>query len=362
MLSTAERGVLSIPVRLLFTEEGVTYFIRNGRRLARFTTSDDREEYGIRLADFSPGTVQKLIRLGFVRSIDMPVEDIVRHRRDIMDFSKLITYAMLYMQYDHEVYQELVRSPLVTQWNRKNAKYSIDHGTRVEAKRLMPLLNRRQEAYRQLQTKLLRMVEAHLQSQESLDEAELRIARMTAGKFLDALDPLFWFMLLANEGREESEALLISAGRRLIAYLERVSVSEYLALLLIELLMHLRHATGEEDLEEAGGFSLLWKIRKRKDRQGDRGRMHIVLSNHHTRYEEVQGEFKDRSALTAERSLQDFYREASLADGESETSLGLYYLSFLSDACRKQGISFESFVNQPASGQALLNLILQFGE
>jgi hypothetical protein len=346
----------------VFTEEGVTYFIRNGRRLIRFITSDEREEYGIRLVNFSPATVQKLMRLGFVRTIDMPVEDIVPHRRDIMDFSKLITYGMLYMQYDHEVYQDLVKSPLVSRWNRRNAKYSIDHGTRVEPRRLTPLLQKREDAYLELRGRLLAMVEHHLDSVSSLDESERRIARWTAEKFLDALDPLFWFMLLANEGREESEALLSAAGKRLVDYLERASIAEYLALLLIELLMHLHHSTDEEDREESTGFSILWKIRKRKERQGDRGRMHIVLSNHRARYEEVQGTFKDRSSLSADRSLQDFYRDASLSGGESERSLGLYYLSFLSEACRRQGISFESFVNQPASGQALLNLILQFGE
>ena len=364
MLSTAERGLLAIPVRLVFTEQGVTYFIRSNRRLTRFTTSDDREEYGIRLVDFSPATVQKLMRLGFVRSMDMPVNDIVRYRRDIMDFSKLVTYGMLYMQYDHEVYQSLVRSPLVTQWNRKNAKYSIDHGTRIEARRLLPLLERRQESLRSLENRLLLRVERHLQGRTNMDDSERQISRWTAEKFVAALDPLFWFMLIANERSEEAEELLTDAGDRLVAYLDRTSISEYLALLLIELLMHLRHSTtaNEEVPEELEGLSILWKIRKRRNRQGDRGRMHIVLSSLTTRYERIHGEFKDRSTLSAERTLQDFYHDAARSNGASETSLGLYYLSFLSEACRQKGISFESFVNQPASGEALLNLVLQFGE
>ena len=362
-MSTTDRRLLSIPVRLVFTEQGVTYFIRNKRRLTRFTTSDDREEYGIRLVDFTPATVQKLLRLGFVRSIDMPVENIVRYRRDIMDFSKLITYGMLYMQYDHEVYQSLVRSPLVTQWNRKNPKYSIDHETRIEARRLLPLLERRRETLRNLETRMLGRVERHLHGRTNMDGSERQITRWTAEKFVAALDPLFWFMLIANEGGEEAEKLLTEAGDRLVGYLDRTSISEYLALLLIELLMHLRHSTTkDEEVGGAEGLSLLWKIRKRKDRQGDRGRMHIVLSNLTTRYERIQGQFKDRSTLSAERTLQDFYRDAAASDGMTETSLGLYYLSFLSEACRQQGISFESFVNQPASGEALLNLVLQFGE
>lgn len=364
MPAITERGVLTIPLRLVFTDLGVTHFMRKGRPLTRFTTSDNREEYGVSLSTFAPATVQKLLRLGFVRSIDLTLDEIVPYRRELIDLSKLISYTMLYMQYEHEVYQELLDSPLVTQWNRKNAKHSISQTSRIDRRRIEPWLGKRGVQLREVRERVLDQVEGYLRAKAGLDESERQILRWTGEAFLDAVDPLFWFMILAHEGDTESDSLVTGAGERLITFLETVSISEYLGLLLLELLTHLRHASTSE--EEIPGnrrrVSVLWKLRKRSDRKGDRGRLHIVLSGEEARFEEVHGEFKDRSSLSGERSLQDFYRSAATTAGEKETSLGLYYLSFLNDACRRQGVGFESFVNQPASGQALLNLVLHLGK
>ncbi|MFP4331176.1 MAG: hypothetical protein ACOCWS_00040 [Alkalispirochaetaceae bacterium] len=364
MLAISDRGLLTIPLRLVFTDEGITQFMRKRRPLTRFTTSDNREEYGLSLTNFTPATVQKLLRLGFVRSIDVTLDEIVRFRKELIDISKLITYSMLYMQYEHEVYQELLRSSLVTQWNRKNAKHSIDHGSRIDRRRLVPWLEKREPELRELQERVMGRVDAALSTKSALDASERQIYRWTAESFLESIDPLFWFMLIAHKGSEESTQLLERASIRLLRYLETVSISEYLGLLILELLTHLRHAaplTQETD-RQGQPVSVLWKLRKRSDRKGDRGRLHVVVSGSEARFEEVQGEFKDRGSLSGERSLHDFYRNAALTGGEGQTGLGLYYLSFLNDVCRKEGVGFESFVNQPASGQALLNLVLHFGE
>ena len=64
-------------------------------------------------------------------------------------------------------------------------------------------------------------------------------------------------------------------------------------------------------------------------------------------------------ADTAKRSLVDFYRE--LPEGQEGTDLGMYYLSYLDDACKKVNVKFESLVNQfTASGLTVINLIFNF--
>ena len=65
------------------------------------------------------------------------------------------------------------------------------------------------------------------------------------------------------------------------------------------------------------------------------------------------------SADTKKRTLIDFYRE--LPDGQDGTDLGLYYLSYLDDACKKVNVKFESLVNQySASDLTVINLIFNF--
>jgi hypothetical protein len=385
MVGSAAKKTLSIPVRLVFTESGISHFVQQNKQLTRFRTSDDREEYGIHLFDFEPQTMQKLLRLGYVRSLDVSVRDLVRERRDVIDLAKLLIYGMLYMQYEHEVYQELVRSPLVDQWNRQHARYSLDHATRFDPKRLRPMLARRRAAVEQLRRKMLGSVERHVEGLRYPDQEERTRSYGTAHKFLDALDPLFWLMTTANAADRNGEQLVESATSRLLRYLRKTDIAEYVALLIIELLMHLRNnsgsrqppVTGEsagasaraaapastEPAEGNGALSVLWQIRKRYERQGDRGQLHIVISDSKASYTRVHSDIRNRSGLSIERSLRNFYADAAESDSVlQDTSLGLYYLNFLRDACQKQGISFESFVNQPPSGVALIHLVLQLGE
>ncbi|HQC26048.1 MAG TPA: hypothetical protein PLU31_00200, partial [Treponemataceae bacterium] len=59
------------------------------------------------------------------------------------------------------------------------------------------------------------------------------------------------------------------------------------------------------------------------------------------------------------KSLIDFYRE--LPEGQEGTDLGLYYLSYLDEACKKVNVKFESLVNQYSSSDlTVINLILNF--
>ena len=63
------------------------------------------------------------------------------------------------------------------------------------------------------------------------------------------------------------------------------------------------------------------------------------------------------TADTQRRTLIDFYRD----DGQEGADLGLYYLSYLDDACKKVDVKFESLVNQySASGLTVINLIFNF--
>jgi hypothetical protein len=64
-----------------------------------------------------------------------------------------------------------------------------------------------------------------------------------------------------------------------------------------------------------------------------------------------------RNANLKNKSLHNFYRE--LPEGEANTELGLYYLSYLSEACEKVNVKFESLVNQmPGSDLTVITLAL----
>ena len=106
--------------------------------------------------------------------------------------------------------------------------------------------------------------------------------------------------------------------------------------------------------------SVSWKLGGGSTSIGKQGRLQITLYNKDDEFQEVKENIEMKmSADTKKRTLIDFYRE--LPDGQDGTDLGLYYLSYLDDACKKVNVKFESLVNQySASDLTVINLIFNF--
>jgi hypothetical protein len=56
MSKAGKTSMIDIPIRLIFSKAGVSYFLSNNRRLNKFRLSDNREELGIHLVEFIPPT------------------------------------------------------------------------------------------------------------------------------------------------------------------------------------------------------------------------------------------------------------------------------------------------------------------
>jgi hypothetical protein len=66
-----------------------------------------------------------------------------------------------------------------------------------------------------------------------------------------------------------------------------------------------------------------------------------------------------KNADLKKKSLIDFYKE--IPEGEEDTNLGMYYLSYLSEACEKVNVKFESTANQfRDSDLTVINLAFMF--
>jgi hypothetical protein len=101
-----------------------------------------------------------------------------------------------------------------------------------------------------------------------------------------------------------------------------------------------------ESLQRKGELVYLsWRLGSRGSSIGTQGKLQITIYNKESEYEKMKEAFDEKkNADLTKKSLQDFYKE--LPEGESNTDLGLYYLSYLSEACEKVNVKFESLVNQ----------------
>jgi septum formation topological specificity factor MinE len=362
MPQSQQTRLIDIPIRVVFTDEGVTYFMQRNRQLQRFRLSDTRDEFGIKLTDFSAGTVQKLLLKGYISKIELPISDITERRSGVIDFTKLLTYGMLYQQFDSATYGMVVNSDMVRHWNRRNARHPIDFQTTINADYIDSLLKRNANGVAEVRREIMEPVQQQIRLDTRLIDQEKRIRLLTAERYLDSMNPLSWFILSLYRGSRSYTQTVPQLRDELATYLEKTSIGEYLALMLLEVLTNVKaHARAQEPGEDTDDeMYILFKVKKHRNVEHDRGRLHVIVANDRTNFEEVQSAIREKSkTVVREKSLNDFY-EAE-AGGENAIDLGLYYLSFVQEACREVNIHFQSFVHQmDTTGQTLINLVLTF--
>jgi hypothetical protein len=362
-MNVAKTGILDIPMRVIFTDEGVQYFSSQGKKISKFRLSDGVEEYGFHVVDFSPKTIQRMQMLGYLSKIELPLSDIVSKRKSLIDLVKLLTYGMLYRQFDTSLFGHIVESELIQNWNRHNLKNPIDYRTKINSNILNSVLVKNQavviEVKKLMKTPIVKAVE----SSEHLHDNEKQTHIYLAEKFLDNLNPLVYFILAIHRGSTAYYDIIRVAQGLLSEYMDRSSIPEYLALMLVEVLMNIRMSEGGTNLSKLlidENIYLLYRINRKRPEAGDRGRVHLMISNQKAGFEEMKQKINSRITTTVSgKSLKDFYFSA--ANAEEGMNLGLYYLSYLSEACRKVKINFESFVNRNESDSTTtIHLILTF--
>ena len=106
--------------------------------------------------------------------------------------------------------------------------------------------------------------------------------------------------------------------------------------------------------------SISWRLGGGSSSIGKQGRLQITLYSREDEFQEVKESIETkRSADLRKRSLIDFYKE--LPEGDEGVDLGLYYLSYLDEECKKINVKFESLVNQySASDLMVITLVFNF--
>jgi hypothetical protein len=92
------KSVIDLPVKLVLTEEGTSFFIRKGKNLKKFKLADNIEEYGIILDTFTPASLQRMMLVDYISKVEISKSEFMSTRQEVMDISKLIVYSMLYRQ------------------------------------------------------------------------------------------------------------------------------------------------------------------------------------------------------------------------------------------------------------------------
>ena len=388
MSASDKKFLLELPLKVILTEDGASNFISHNKKLLRFRLADNLDEYGISLNKFSPQSVQSMILLDYISKIEISMSEFVSSRQEVMDLSKVIVYSLLYKQFDREVYNALIQCECVKKHNRANPAKLIDNKTQMSDRQLRSTLSGKQTVIQTTRKTILDPIWNSIMSNKDYSAEEKNVYLLMSEKFLNRLGLMNWYIITTFHKNEGANEMFIAIRNLLNSYMEKSKVAEYISVMVMELALNNENTNirkearkmyhGIDDID-ALVFDpeirakivqelqrkhelvfLSWKLGGGASSIGKQGRLSITLYNKDDEFQEVKENIETaKSSNTAKKTLIDFYRE--LPEGQEGTDLGLYYLSYLDDACKKVNVKFESLVNQySASDLTVINLNFNF--
>ena len=389
MASAEKKRLLNLPIKLVLTQEGSTFFIKQNKKLLRFTLAGNVEEYGISLDSFVPDNIQRLILANYISKIEISQSELVSLRQEIMDLSKLIVFSLLYRQYDMFIFKQILASPVIKKWNRLNPANIIDEKTHINQQYLAAILKKNEELIYKTKKEILAPLHAFI-SKEDLPPADKNMKLFISEKFLNNLRPFVWFIITKFKSAPNFDLIVRTIRTSLTEYIDKTKIAEYISLVLMELIlsaenMNMRNEAKRlfpniEDPQDALFDSkvrqLLIAELKRKEEKvfvswkigggstssiGTQGKMQISLYNKAkaNSSEAIKASINDmKKADINKNSLIDFYR--ALPEGSDICSLGMYYISYLIEQCESRNVHFESSANRAASDLTVVNLSFMF--
>jgi hypothetical protein len=369
-----KKSIFELPLKFVLTEEGSSVFMRQNRRLVRLKMGDNSEEYGLSLDKTGAASLQRMMLVNYISKLEISGVDPVACRGEIIDFSKLLVYGLIYRQFSIVSFSQLLASEPIKKWNRANPFNIIDGKTQFKEGFLRSFLQEYAQEAAALRRELLQPLHASIAKDNKYLAEEKNIQIFLSEKFVEMMNPAIWFLLHRFRDTKDAASLLSEIRTCLIEYMEKTKIAEYVALMIIELAVNIENLNIQREakslykntsidmnsivmdpklrapiIEELRRKNSLvtfsWKFGGTSSSIGTRGRFQITLYDKETNYKEIRESIDaTKSADVNRKNLSDFYRDLSKSGADSE--LGMYYLSYLNEACEQVGIRFESMVNQ----------------
>lgn len=374
MATSEKKKILELPLKLILTQEGSTFFIKRKKKLLKFKLAGNVEEYGISLEKFIPETIQRLLLSDYISKIEISKPEFVSSRQEIMDLSKLIVYSVLYKQYDECIFKQILGSPVIKKWNRQNPANIVDEKTHINEKFLANVLQQNEKIIYDAKQEILNPLFTFIMKNKALSPEEKNIQLFLGEKFLNNLRPFTWFIITKFRSNADFDQILKAIRTGLVEYMDKTKIAEYIALMLMELILSAenmnlrkeakllfpelgdpqealfdpairRRLVAELELKQELVF-VSWKIGGSGAASiGTQGKIQVTLYSKNEKSEAVRVNLNDMKAADVDKnSLIDFYR--ALPEGAEDTNLGMYYISYLNDACEKVNVRFESSANR----------------
>lgn len=333
--------------------------------------ADDTIQYGVSFSEVTPPAVQHMMLLGYIERIEVDRVEFMSKRSEIVDLTKILVYGNFYRQFDEEASHIILNSSVVKNWNRNNPSSIIDEKSVINESYLDNLLQDG-EIKKQILKEIASSIAMNIKKDDKLLNEEKRIKLFLIERFVNGIRPVCWFVLHRFRNENDYADVIKELSSIVELYLDRSTIAEYLSMVIMELL-----AAGENsnlkayvddaykgqisqkklmidpdtrnkiflEMEKKKLFlSLAWAIGNPNSTSiGTSNRLKILIYSKGLVFDNMKDMIDESNAAHQKsKNIADFYDEV----GSMTTELGMNYINYLDDACKKVGIRFKPLVYQ----------------
>jgi len=384
-MPSGKKPVIDLTPQVILTDDGVSFFMDKGHKLSKLTMADGSEQYGVKLAKITPNSFQHMIRIGYLARLEIVRSEFTSVRSDLMDLSKLIVFGFLYKQFDQVLFDLLISSSMIKDWNRANPGNIIDEQTKINDSYLNTVLSQNAAQVKSIRKAIVSPLLKNIASDPSLQADEKNIMIFLADRFLDHARPFIWFILTRFSSDMEHKELIEQTRKQLELYIRRSRIADYLTLLLMELAISAETLNMMSFAERVYGegtdvqkvifdpakretlakamekskvdLTIAWRVGNPSSVSiGTEKKLELIIYNREAEYLELKEKVEEKMKSGSGISLGQFYKSSSTGNAE----MGLLYLGYLQEECDKVGMRFTSRVGENRSGVPSITLTVQF--
>ncbi len=334
--------------RVILTEDGSSYFFSRRQRLQRFRLINGQDEYGLQLQEYRPETLYKMIAGGLVRKLQYPVADALQQRDGVIRYISTLALGVLSRHVANQLWRTTRKSTLMVRWARAHPKSAL--GTPETTLLITRYLDAKKDVLAAQRHRFTSRVRADFRRavERPVDQSEFQ---PLIDRLIEQVPPEAWFLIVSTES--DTSDLFEQLASEIVRVAVRAELVDYLAIVWVELLVHLQHRPDREESVDSPATHLLTQLSTRDD--GAHDVIHIMASRDGARFAALRADLEDvmKSSHHGVQTFDQFWRSASGGNGD----LGMYYIGFLEEACARLGVGLQTFA-QENDGDGRLNMVM----
>ena len=374
MAANERKQFISLPLKFVFTETGASALLRQNVKINRLKMGDQTEDYGVLMDKITPDFLQRMIMMNYISKIEVSGVEPAESRTDIVELSKLIVFSILFRNFADVSLEQLLTSNPVKQWNHLNPSLVIDEKTQFKEGLLQSFVEQHMDELKEIQSELMEPIYNNIDSDTALEQDEKEHRKEILQNMFSSIHPLGWFTVLKFRKTRDFHFLIRAVRLCLVESLKKTNLAEYSSMMLMELASNIVNLNIQKEAKQLYGnenlnvkqlildpqlrlpvieslrkknnlLTFSWKLGGTSLAIGTRGRFQVVLYDQDINFAATRESMSQSKSADVRRfNLSEFYKK--LHQSGNDLDLGMFYLSFLDEACNNMGIKFESMVSQ----------------